>query len=310
MAKAPAKPSKPKKRNRFKIVVVLFCVIILLSVALAGAIVYVRNQNAPIKNQALSRLTLQSITVNGNTQYDDAAIIGESGLAVGQSIFSINKATAAKNIENTFPYVADTTIKSPTYNTIVIEIVETEIIGAMYGGGQWLVVGANGKILETMPVESDRPGRYFYLQGATPVGDTTVGAAAMDERSLGIVNTVFAALKDNGIEGVVGIDMRDKTNISFNWKNTLTVTLGNESNLTAEIGLFAKSLPQILERNGGVISGKLDLSSYSDDTATNDKIIYTPKDILEAKKTSDTIASTDSTAADSTTSSAATATTD
>ncbi len=279
MPKAPAK--KRKKRNRFKIVVVLFCVILVVSALLAGAIIYVRKQNAPIQNEALSRFALQNITVSGNTQYDDNAIIGESGLTVGQSIFSVNKAAAAKNIEDTFPYVADATVKSPTYNTIVIEITETEVIGAMYGSGQWLVVGANGKILETMPLESDRPGRYFFLQGATAAGETTPGAMAMDERSLRIVNTVLTAIRDNKVEGILGIDMRDKTNIALNWKNTLIVALGNESNLTTEIGLFAKTLPQILERNGGVVSGRLDLSSYSDNTENNDKIVYTPKDVLE-----------------------------
>ncbi len=284
MAKAPAKTAKKRpKRNRFKIVVVLFCVILALSVALAGSIIYLRKQNAPIQNESLSRFAIQSIKVIGNTQYDDNAIIGESGLTVGQSIFSVNKAIAAKNIEDTFPYVADAVVKNPTYNTIEIEITETEIIGSMYGNGQWLIVGANGKILETMPMESDRPGRYFYLQGATPAGETTPGATAMDERSIGIVNTIFAAIKENKIEGVLGVDMRDKTNIALNWRNTLTVSLGTENNLAAEINLFAKTLPQILERNGGVVSGKLDLSSYSDNTESNDKIIYTPKDVLENK---------------------------
>lgn len=284
MAKAPAKTAKtPKNRNRFKIVVVLFCVILALSVALAGAIIYVRKQNAPIQNEALSRFALQSIKVIGNTQYDNNAIIGESGLNVGQSIFSINKASAAEKIESTFPYVAEAVVKSPTYNTIEINITETEVIGAMYGGGKWLIVGANGKILETMPLESDRPGRYFFLQGATATGETAPGAAAMDERSLGIVNTVLAAIKANEVEGILGIDMRDKTNIALNWKNTLTVTLGTESNLANEIDLFSKTLPQILERNGGTVSGRLDLSSYSDNSDNNDKIVYTPKDVLENK---------------------------
>ncbi len=282
MAKAPIKPLKPKTPNRFKVVVVLFCVIVALSIALAGAIMFVRNSKQPQAGQSwFQNFTVKSITVNGNTQYDNNAIIGESGLKVGQSIFSVNKATAAKNIQAAFPYVQTATVKNSSYNTLTIDIVETEVVGAMYGDGQWLVVGANGKILETFPMESDHPGRYFYLQGAVLAETAEIGATAMDERSIGIVNTILAALKQNNIEGVLGIDMRDKTRISFNWKNQLTVVLGNESNLETEISLFAQSLPGVLEHNGGSVSGQLDFSSYSDNTDANDKIIYTPKDVLE-----------------------------
>ena len=153
----------------------------------------------------------------------------------------------------------------------------------MYADGKWLVVGENGNILETLPLESDRPGRYFYLQGATPAGDTDPGNVAMDERSIRIVKTLMTAFEENKVEGVLGIDLRDKTSISFNWKNTLCVALGNESNLSAEVRLFSSSLPQILERNSGVLNGRLDLSSYSDATDTNDKIIYTPAEVLQNK---------------------------
>ncbi len=284
MAKAPAKTAKKrKKRNRFKIVVVLFCMILAISLALAGAILYLRRYSAPIENESLSRFAIKTITVSGNTKYDDAAIIGESGLKVGQSIFSVNKGAAAKKIEELFPYVQDASVKNVTYDTLCIEITEAESMGAMYHAGNWLVVGTNGKVLQILPLESDRPGRYFYLQGATPLENPQIGSEAMDERSLRIVNTVFTAIKEHNVEGVLGIDMRDKTNISLNYKNTLTVLLGSERNLDAEIGLFAKSLPQILERNGGEIAGRLDLSSYSDNTDNNDKIVYTPKDVLENK---------------------------
>ena len=266
-----------KQRNRFKTVVILFCVNLVLAVALVCGFIYVSNQ----KSQAFSWLALQEITVSGNTKYDQNAIIGESGLSVGQSVFSVNKATASKNIKNAFPYVADAVVSSPSYNSISIHIVENKAIGAMYADGKWLVVGENGNILEQLSVESDRPGRYFYFKGATPAGDITPGKPAMDERSFGIVTTVMQAIEENGIEGVVEINLQDKTNISFNWKNLVTVTLGNETNLKAEIRLFSKVLPHILERNGGSIAGRVDLSSYSDNTDSNDKIIYTPKDVLE-----------------------------
>ncbi|MBP3382164.1 MAG: FtsQ-type POTRA domain-containing protein [Clostridia bacterium] len=279
--KKSARKKKKQPPTRFRIVVTLFIIIVVLSVALAGALIYLRHRDTPITEPKLSSFTVSGIAVSGNTRYDDKAIVGESGLKLGQSVWSVNKAAAAKKIEATFPYVEKAVVKSPSFNTITIEITETRILGAMYGDGKWLIVGSNGKVLETMPLESDRPGRYFYLQGATPAQGAAIGSVAMDERSVRIVSTVLDAVEANKIEGIMGIDMRDKTRISLNWKNTLTIVLGNESNLAAEIKLLAGTLPQILEKNGGVLSGRLDISSYSDSNDNNDQIIYTPQDVLE-----------------------------
>ena len=279
--KKSARKKKKQPPTRFRIVVTLFIIIVVLSVALAGALIYLRHKDTPITEPKLSSFTVSGIAVSGNTRYDDKAIVGESGLKLGQSVWSVNKAAAAKKIEATFPYVEKAVVKSPSFNTITIEITETRILGAMYGDGKWLIVGSNGKVLETMPLESDRPGRYFYLQGATPAQGAAIGSVAMDERSVRIVSTVLDAVEANTIEGIMGIDMRDKTRISLNWKNTLTIVLGNESNLAAEIKLLAGTLPQILEKNGGVLSGRLDISSYSDSNDNNDQIIYTPQDVLE-----------------------------
>ncbi len=281
---AKAKTVRKKKKQpptRFRVVVTLFIIIVALSVALAGMLIYLRHKDTPITEPKLSNFTVIGIAVSGNTHYDDKAIVGESGLKLGQSVLSVNKSAAAEKIEAAFPYVEKAVVKSPKFNTIVIEITETKVLGAMYGGGEWLIVGANGKVLETKPLESDRPGRYFYLQGATPAQGATIGSTAMDERSVRIVSTVLEAIQANNIEGIMGIDMRDKARIVLNWKNSLSIVLGNESNLTAEINLLSSTLPQILEKNGGVLSGRLDLSSYSDSDDTNDKIIYTPQDVLE-----------------------------
>lgn len=279
--KKSARKKKKQPPTRFRIVVTLFIIIVVLSVALAGALIFLRHKDTPITEPKLSSFTVSGIAVAGNTRYDDKAIVGESGLKLGQSVWSVNKAAAAKKIEATFPYVEKAVVKSPSFNTITIEITEARVLGAMYGDGKWLIVGSNGKVLETMPLESDRPGRYFYLQGATPAEGAAIGSTAMDERSVRVVSTVLDAVQANKIEGIMGIDMRDKTRISLNWKNTLTIVLGNESNLTAEINLLAGTLPQILEKNGGVLSGRLDMSSYSDGNDNNDQIIYTPQDVLE-----------------------------
>ena len=174
---------------------------------------------------------------------------------------------------------------------MTIQVRETEVLGARYAEGYWYVVGANGRAVEALPVESDRPPRYIYFKGVTPE-TCALGGEAMDERSMGIVETLLkafeetaAAAKSDGrrmdlTTGIVEIDMTDKSDIRLNWNNRVTVALGNETNLPHKIAVVSTTLPLVLEGHGTLTQGVLDLRSYSDEKSDNDMAVYTPQELL------------------------------
>lgn len=125
-------------------------------------------------------------------------------------------------------------VSSSSFDTIRIRVKETEPIGAIYAGGRWVVVGEDGRGLEALPVESERPSRYLYIRGADPLAEE-LGTVMLDERSLAIVNELRAAFVSAGLDGVGMIDLTDKTDILLDWKNQITIALGNDANLTYEI---------------------------------------------------------------------------
>lgn len=51
----------------------------------------------------------------------------------------------------------------------------------------------------------------------------------LDERSLAIVNELRAAFVSAGLDGVGMIDLTDKTDILLDWKNQITIALGNDA---------------------------------------------------------------------------------
>jgi len=231
-----------------------------------------------------SMFALKEITVSGDTRYLKEAIVQQSGLAVGQSIWSVDKVKAGERVLAAFPYIQDVKVTNTAYNKLNIAVSETDEIGVMYGGGKWLAVGSNGRILEVTAVESDRPLRALYLKGAEAVG-TAVGEQAMDDRSFAIVTELLAAFGEYELDGVCEIDLSNKSDLRLNWNNRITVKLGNDSNLTHEIGVVKSALPGIERQYGEHAVGQLDVSSFSEDGTM---AVFTPRDLLTTTTTATT----------------------
>lgn len=274
--------SQKRKQNRFRLFVVLSVMnvlLLVLTVLLLPAAL--RNPDAEDKPSALG---VRSITVAGNTQYDNEAIIGVSDLIVGQSVFSVNKGQIAKRLKKEFVYVRDVDIDISFKREVTINITEAEEMGAVYANGGWVVVDEDGKGLQKLPIESERPLRRMYLKGAGTLTDE-IGKQVLDERSLAIIAEICTAFELYDLGNVSEIDMTNLGDIRVNWKNQIDIALGNDSNLTYEIAVAATAIPKILARHGETATGLLNVSQYSDATVETPTIIFTPSSLLEQDNT-------------------------
>lgn len=296
---------KKRRISRFHMAIILFAAILAVSAGLTALLIVQvhqgRNPDAAEVSEKPSAFGVQEILVEGDTRYDEQAIIQASGIRVGQSVFSLNLKLAAQNVLSTFPYLETVDIQKVSFGTVRIALKEVEAIGARYADGSWIVVGSNGKALETLPVEGDRPPRYLYFKGVTPE-TAAIGGTAMDEESLRIIRTLLTAFADfrqeakeaeelpavDLTEEIVEIDISNKADIRLNWKNRIVIRLGNESNLYKEINVLATSLALLQKSQGYGIAGQIDLRSYSDSDSDNNKLFYTPQDVLDSETSTPT----------------------
>lgn len=286
MAKGRATKRKKRRVSRFTTMCILLGAIVVLSVAtllMRGA--YKRAEEAadnpsqtPTTEQSDTLFSLKEITVSGNTRYLPEAIVQVSGLYEGQSVWSVDKTAAAERVLDTFPYIENVEVTNTAYDKLDIAVTETEELGMMYADGQWVVVGANGKVLETQEMTSDRPLRARYFKGAT-VNSATPGEQAMDERSFAIVTELLDAFAHYELEGVREIDLQNKSDIRLNLNNRVTVKMGNDSNLTHEVGVVVSALPDIEAQYGVNAAGLLDVSAFSEENAAA-RAVFTPQDLL------------------------------
>lgn len=278
---------KRRRASRFTTMCIMLGVIAVLVVAtLFMRSAYQSALNGPgdrPEEQKGSLFSVKEVTVSGNTRYLPQAIVQESGLFVGQSVWSVDKAAAEEKILAAFPYVEGVDVTNTAYNKLNIAVTETREIGVMYGHGKWLVVGANGRVLDARAVESDRPLRGMYFKGATPVSGTP-GEMAMDERSFAIVTELLDAFKQYQLDGVHEIDLSNKSDLRLRWNNRLLIKLGNDSNLTHEIGVVVSALPGIEAQYGAGATGQLDVSAFSEEGGIG-RAVFTPQELLNTSTT-------------------------
>lgn len=243
-------------------------------------------------------LGVESITVEGNTRYDTDAIIGISGITKGQSVFSVNKRAAAKKIQEAFSYAEKVDIDISFKRQVTINITEARELGAVYAAGKWVVISRQGVGLMQLPLESERPFRRLYLKGADTLSDE-VGKPVLGSGELAIVTELCDAMSANGLIGVGEIDLSDRSNICLNWKNQITIALGDDSNLSYEIAAAVSAIPKVLSRHGDTATGLLNLSQYSDKSVESPVIVFTPSAILNVPEETVDAPTTDGTTVES-----------
>lgn len=280
----PKRPTSGHKANvgarRLMAALILFALIVLLVI---GTVffngLYQRQSTTPgtsVTTPDDSSFGITSLRVTGNYRYSESEILYASGLKLGQSIWSVSTKQAEQNILSLCPYVDTVEIRSTTFGNYEIVLNETTVLGAFSDKGEWVVVGANGNMLERLPITDDVPPRMIHLKGLTYSGGDA-GKPAADERSISILRSLATALQKENIEQISAIDLSDKTDISLCWNNQIVIYFGSDANLAYEVKLIRELLPRILESHGAQVRGKLDLSAYSSDSLP-DQAFFTPQD--------------------------------
>ncbi len=227
---------------------------------------------------------VETITLEGNTRYLEESVIGESGVLIGQSIFTVQSNEIEAHLLETFPYFSSVEVQTLHMDEVRIRVTETDVIGVTYADGCWVPIGANGKALDKQPVTSDRPKNGLYIKYRLPEGGVAVGSPAMEDYTASVLSTILSAINRYQLADVTEIDLIDLTDIRLVWRSQIEVLLGNTTNLVHEIGVTATTIPKILESRGAQATGRLNLISYSNEALEN-QAIFTPGSLLPTTTT-------------------------
>lgn len=279
-ARRAEKRRRRRRRRMIRTATVLVVAAFLLTAIVWGVIEVAKAS----KGESASFFGVKAIEVEfvdgeGTVRYSPEEIIKASGIFVNQSLLAVNKVQASNLVLQQFPYLDYVEVKNSSFSTVCIGVSEAKVLAALQTGEDWLIMGENNHVLERVTTEN-LPVDLPRIVGA-PALSEQLGGDALDERSLRICSTVLGAVETCGLQGVTVVDITEKTNLRFWWKDQVDVILGNESNLAEQVTAFNRLLPTLIEKNGDSVSGQLDMTSYADDKTENDRAVFTPADALK-----------------------------
>ncbi len=247
--KKPSKPKKPKpslspeqRRKRRRRNWILFYMSLFLVVVTAGIVL------------SLTVLFhVDEIMVTGESRYTQEEIVQVSQLKTGENLFMTDTRGAAERIQSSLPYVGSVRISRKLPGTLVIQVDDVVVAGAVQYNNGYLVVGANGKALEQV---SYLPEGCASIVGAklsqAEIGKTVKYA---DEEQTELIQKLTMAAEENELDKVTQIDISDPYNVKLVYDNRIVLAFGLPTDLEYKVR-FAQSVlntGKILETDRGVL---------------------------------------------------------
>lgn len=248
----PSKPKKPKKekpslspeqrRKRRRRNWILFYISLFLVVVTAGVIL------------SLTVLFhVDEIMVTGESRYTQEEIVQVSQLKTGENLFMTDTQGAAERIQSSLPYVGSVKISRKLPGTLVIQVDDVMVAGAVQYGDGYLVVGANGKALEQVPY---LPEGCASIVGAK-LSQAEIGKMVQyaDEEQTELIQKLTMAAEENELDKVTQIDISDPYNVKLVYDGRITLAFGLPTDLEYKVR-FAQSVlntGKILETDKGVL---------------------------------------------------------
>ena len=225
---------------------------------------------------------IQNIEVTNpeDANYTSEQIVAQCGIAYGtQNLFSCDLEKVEKNIEQRLPYIGKAKVERDFPTSLRVTVTPTKTAAAMAYGTGYLLIDADGKMLESTDTAPDdvpvlRCNTEFEMNLGQYIGVSVTGKKA-DEKTQAAAETIALykrinnAAENAGIQDITLIDIRDVRAITLMYQNRLTLHLGLEDMLETKLQTAAKTIAA--ENDGSKTrTGAIDLTTvpyaYSRDT--------------------------------------------
>lgn len=202
----------------------------------------------------------EKIDIEGNKYYYDDQIIGFSNVELQQNIFMSALNSTPEDISKNLPYIEKAEIGVAVPDTVTIKLTNAVPSYAVKDGNGYLIVSSKGRILDKANANNDNLTELICSEIATKEPGAFVEFT--DSNVPEILESVAKSLSDNGVKNVTALNVKDLSNITFNYDNHITVKLGLPEDLDYKIRTAMKIITEKLDPNKtGAIYGTLDVST-------------------------------------------------
>lgn len=200
-------------------------------------------------------MLIKNCKVIGEISYTNDEILHGAGLQYGMHMYEIDEEQISQKIKYNLPYIDSYKIKKRIPSTICFEVEAAKPSMYTVISNQMFVLSQSLRVLsDTDDINYVEQNKLLYVN----FGEITKCVAGeyivADGESMEMTKTIFKSFEEMGLLPYVSeLDVSDRFDISFNYKASYQVKLGDSKNLNQKIKFMNAIAEQLTDAGSGII---------------------------------------------------------
>lgn len=221
---AVKKTKKRRRSNAGRIALV----VTVLSVALVGVIL-----------SLTVFFKTKEIDVYGESRYSSKDIVAAGKIELESNLIRLDSKKIAGRIETALPYIEKVELVKKLPTTAVLKVTEAKVAGYVKTDEGYSILSTNGKVLEKV---DELPEKMAEILGIDANGVKVSELISDESGALSSARAIFNELGVGMTSGVTKLNVTDRINLEFVYRDRVTVRLGSETDLKEKIRFVCKIL--------------------------------------------------------------------
>lgn len=195
----------------------------------------------------------KEIDVYGDSRYSSKEIIAAGKIELESNLIRLDSKKIAGRIETKLPYIEKVQLQKKLPTTAVLKVTEAKIAGYIKTNEGYSIISTNGKVLEKT---LKQPEKMAEILGIDANGVKVAQYVSDESGALSSARAIFSELGVGMSSGVTQMNVEDRINLTFIYRDRVTVRLGSETDLKEKIRFVCKILnnpEEISEDDMGII---------------------------------------------------------
>lgn len=240
LQKRKARQKKARKRRLFISFIALIIALVITALTLCLTVFF----------------PIAKINASGSKIYTDEQIIANSGIKLGDNIFTFNSRRAVDLLKAKLPFIEKVEFSRKLPDTLNIKVTDAKAHFCVLQNGEYFNVSKAGWVLEKV-AEKQSDIFEIKLNGVK----CTVGSKIVfeDKKSEEMLNNVILLLQENNLK-INYVDITNKITVKVGVENRFDVNFGTENYLENKV----KHLKTMIENMKPEASGSINLSVWNE----------------------------------------------
>ena len=199
---------------------------------------------------------IAKITATGSKIYTSEEIVENSGVKIGDNIFSFGRKRASNTIKSNLPYIEKVEFSLKLPDMLKIKVFDAKPYYCVAYNGVYYKVSKSGWVLEKT---SEKPEDVFEIKISDIKCKVGTEIDFNDKKSYEMLKNVIALLEDNDFK-IDYVDVTNSVTIKAGVEGRFDVNFGTENSLENKIMHLKTTIENIADNK----SGSINLSMWND----------------------------------------------